>query len=82
MFDELILALAETIRNFSKEFPLVAGLIVIIYVIRPFTKIGSTITHKKLTLSEGFIAKIKSKWYLRIGVWILDTLFGIKILPK
>ncbi len=78
-------AIAQAIINFSTEYPLIAGTLLILFVMRPVNKIGTMLFHRKVekrpnVLNNKIATIIQSKWYFRLFAWVIDTLFSIKII--
>lgn len=84
---EINKAIAEMLINFSQHYPLLSGILIILFVLRPFTKLGTSIFHSKIEKRNSpwnnKLAKVvKSKWYLQLIVWIIDTVFSIKLISE
>jgi len=80
-------AIAQSIINFSTSYPLLAGVLLILFVMRPVNKIGTMLFHKSIEKKHGMFNNkiatiIQSKWYFRLFAWIIDTLFSIKIVSE
>jgi len=74
-------AIAEVIVNFAKHYPLLSGIFAMLFVLRPFSKVGSKIVHKKVK-SNRLSKIIHSKWYLVLIAWLIDVIFSIKIVEE
>ena len=74
-------AIAEVIINFAKHYPLLSGIFAMLFILRPFNKIGSKIVHKKIK-SNKLSKIIHKKWYLIIVAWLIDVIFSIKIVEE
>ena len=80
-------AIAQILINFSNKYPLIAGVLIILFILRPVNKIGTALFHRKVDKSASVwntkLAKIiHSRWYLRLIAWIVDTVFSVKIVSE
>lgn len=82
MLEETI---SKILINFSNQYPLVSGTLIILFVIRPFTKLGTTLFHSKVEKHKykwntNLIRIVGNKWYLKLLLWLIDTVFSIKLI--
>ncbi len=84
---EIKSAIAEILINFSNQYPLLSGILIILFVLRPVSKLGTSFFHSKVekksyTWNTKLVKIIKSKWYLRLLAWLIDTIFSIKLISE